>query len=47
MSDESDKAKVISFIEDFMRHRVISDEDLGLYEYEIIGDEEYSIEKIS
>lgn len=47
LSDESDKAKVISFIEDFMRHRVISDEDLGLYEYEIIGDEEYSIEKIA
>ena len=47
LSDESDKVKVISFIEDFIRHRIISDEDLGLYEYEIIGDEEDSIEKIA
>lgn len=47
LSDESDVAKVTSFVEDFIRHRVINDDDLGLYEYEIIGDEHYILEKIA
>lgn len=46
LSDEKDEADVRTFIEDFIRDRVVDDADLGKYRYEVVGHQRYTVEKI-
>ena len=45
LGDEEEKSQVESFIQDFSRYRINEKEDLGLYEYEITGFDNFSIWK--
>lgn len=45
LGTEEEKNQVESFIQNFIQDRIISEDDLGYYEYEILGFDHFSIEK--